>query len=200
MKKNTLFLLTLISFLAFSFAFPDKKSANSYNIDPAISTIVWVGKKVTGEHTGNIKVSKGSLVFDGKNIKSANVEIDMTSISCTDLTDPGYNGKLVGHLKNDVFFGTDKFPKATFVLTKATPKGNNHFDVVGNLTIKNITHEVKFPATIKSEGNKVTATGKVVVDRTKYGIKYGSGSFFDNLGDKAIDNEFTLDLNLGAVK
>ena len=122
----------------------------------------------------------------------------MTSIVCKDLKDAEYNGKLVGHLKNDDFFATDKFPKANFVLKSAKSTGVDTYDISGDLTIKGITKPVTFPATVKVTGKALTAVAKITVDRTLYDIKYGSGSFFDNLGDKAINNDFTLDVNMVA--
>ena len=192
--------LAAIAFVAFSFVGRAPQAETTYKVDTKKSTLVWTGKKVTGAHTGHISLSKGTITADGKNIKSGTFEINMNSISVTDLTDSTYNKKLVGHLKADDFFGVDKHPKATFVLTKATLKSGNDYDVTGKLTIKGVTQDVSFPATITTTPNALTAVAKITVDRTKFDIKYGSGSFFDNLGDKAIDNDFTLDLNLVATK
>jgi polyisoprenoid-binding protein YceI len=93
----------------------------------------------------------------------------------------------------------EKFPQANLIISSVTPKGGDNYDIVGKLTIKGTTSEVKFPAVVKAEKGKLTAQAKISVDRTKYNIKYGSKSFFDNLGDKAIDNEFQLDVNLVAT-
>ena len=191
--------LGIASITAFAFTAPKTiTGATTYVADASKTTIVWLGKKVTGSHDGNIKLSSGSITSDGKAITAGNFEIDMSSITCKDITDAEYNAKLVGHLKNDDFFSTDKFPKAMFVLKSAKAKGNDLYDLTGDLTIKGVTKPVTFPATIKTVGKTLTATAKIVVDRTIYDIKYGSGSFFDNLGDKAIDNDFTLDVNLVA--
>src|SRR5690606_22867425 len=122
----------------------------------------------------------------------------MTSIIVEDLKDPEYNGKLVGHLKSDDFFSVDKFPVATFKITSVKPTNKNlgTHEVTGNLTIKGITHAVKFPATIEFKDGLATAKGKLKVDRTKYNIRYGSGKFFENLGDKMIDDNFEIELNV----
>jgi polyisoprenoid-binding protein YceI len=133
-------------------------------------------------------------------IMAGTFEMDMNSINNTDVADKGYNEKFVGHLKSDDFFSTAKYPKATFVLTKSSSKGNGNYDVSGKLTIKGISNEVTFPAQITADGKQLKASAKITVDRTKFDIKYGSGSFFDNLGDKAIDNNFILDVNLVAAK
>jgi polyisoprenoid-binding protein YceI len=195
---KTLLNAVLASFVLSALAFTAPKGGKLFVADVKKSTVTWLGKKVTGSHDGGIALSQGSIETDGKTISKGSFEIDMNSITCKDITDEGYNAKLIGHLKNDDFFATDKFPKATLVIKSAKAKGNGEFDVVGDLTIKNITQAVNFPANIKITGNGLVATAKVTVDRTKYDIKYGSGSFFDNLGDKAIDNLFTLDVNLVA--
>jgi polyisoprenoid-binding protein YceI len=129
----------------------------------------------------------------------------MTSITCSDLEDPTYNAKLVEHLKSDDFFSSEKHKEATFEITEikptegpASPSGFHH--VKGKLTIKAITHEIEFPAMITFNGNLVYAEAKIKVDRTKWDIRYGSGSFFNDLGDKMIYDEFVMEVNLAAEK
>lgn len=195
--KTSSLLMLLVGLFALAFA-PAPKTA--YKVDTQKSTLSWVGRKVTGAHNGAISLAGGTLIWDGKNLKGGSFDIDMSSITNEDITDEGYNQKLVGHLKIDDFFSTDKHPKATFVITEVAPKTANQYLVKGNLTIKGITKEVQFPATVEAKGNQLTATAKILVDRTKYDIKYGSGSFFDNLGDKAIDNEFELNVALIATQ
>lgn len=184
---------------AFAFTTPAKNAAKNYAVDTKATTATWIGKKVTGQHTGAVSVSKGTVVSDGKTITSGNFELDMNSITCTDLTDKGYNDKLVGHLKGEDFFSVEKNPTAKFVLTKATLKSGNDYDVTGNLTIKGITNEITFPAMIKMDDKAVVAVSKIMVNRTKFDIKYGSASFFESIGDKAINDEFELDVNLVAT-
>jgi polyisoprenoid-binding protein YceI len=175
-------------------------TTTEYKVDINQSKVIWTGKKVTGEHTGNITLSEGKLITDGKTVTGGSFSIDMATITCTDLTDAGYNSKLIGHLKSDDFFSTEKHPKSTFTITNVTSKEKDQYSVKGNLTIKGITKELEFPATIQTVGNQVKATAKILVDRTKYDIKYGSGSFFDNLGDKTINDEFELNVTLVAAK
>jgi polyisoprenoid-binding protein YceI len=172
----------------------------TYKVNADQSTVAWTGKKVTGSHTGFVKITSGSLSLKGEQIIAGTFEMDMNSINNTDVADKGYNEKFVGHLKSDDFFSTTKYPKATFVLTKSSTKGNGNYDITGKLTIKGISNEVTFPAQISADGKQLKASAKITVDRTKFDIKYGSGSFFDNLGDKAIDNNFILDVNLVAAK
>jgi polyisoprenoid-binding protein YceI len=192
-------LVAVAAISAFAFTTPTVKKATTYTVDTKATSATWVGKKVTGQHTGAISITKGSAVADGKNITAGNFEFDMNSITCTDLTDKGYNDKLIGHLKSDDFFSTAKNPTAKFVLTKATLKSGNDYDVVGNLTIKGITNEITFPAMIKLDDKAMVTVAKIMVNRTKFDIKYGSASFFESIGDKAINDEFELDVNVVAT-
>ncbi|MFN3269431.1 MAG: YceI family protein, partial [Candidatus Kapaibacteriota bacterium] len=138
---------------------------------------------------------------DGNKITSGEFEVDMTSIRNEDLKDKDLNAKLVGHLKSDDFFSVAKFPTAKFVITHSTPlkaskAGEPNIAITGKMTIKGITQTISFPATIKADGNKITAKATLELDRTKFDVRYGSGSFFDNLGDNVIYDNFTLELNL----
>lgn len=196
MKIKTSFLVLLLGLFALSFTAVD----TTYQVDAKQSKLGWLGRKIGGEHSGGLNLSKGTLQWDGKQLKGGSFEIDMTSITNTDITDKGYSQKLVDHLKSDDFFSTSKHPKATFVITKVSPAANNQQLVKGKLTIKGITHEVEFPAVVQTKGNQLTATAKIIVDRSLYDVRYGSQSFFADLGDKAIDNEFELQVALVATK
>ncbi|WP_374759238.1 MULTISPECIES: YceI family protein [Dyadobacter] len=186
---------------AAAMAGPDKKAADkTLTVDTKSSTITWGAKKVTGTHAGSVPVESGTLIVDGNKLKGGTFVADVKSLVVTDVTDKEMNGKLTGHLKSDDFFSVEKHPQAKLVISSVTPKGGDAYDVTGKLTIKGITQDVKFPATVKADAKKVTAVAKVTVDRTKYDIKFRSSNFFENLGDKAIDNDFTLDVNLVANK
>jgi polyisoprenoid-binding protein YceI len=175
-----------------------KPAPTNFVVDAAKSTFKWTGKKVAGTHWGYVKFSDGTLQLEKGILKGGSFNVDMTTIDCQD-TQGEWGQKLVGHLKADDFFGTDKFPKSTLVIKTATSKGANQYDVVADLTIKGVAQEITFPATVTVEGLTATATANFSVNRTKYGIKYGSGSFFQNLGDKAIDDNFNVEVNLVAV-
>lgn len=166
-------------------------TAQTKNINTTTSTIEWVGKKVTGQHNGTVNFKDGALVFKGKKLKGGIFTVDMTSLTATDLSGE-YQGKLNGHLKADDFFGTEKFPTAKLVFKKIGTKSANVYNVTADLTIKGITKPVTFILTVN--GN--TATTAFNVDRTKYGIKYNSKSFFESIGDKAIYDEFELKVAL----
>ena len=166
-------------------------TAQTKKVDVKTSTINWVGKKVTGQHSGTVALKDGALVFKKNVLKGGNFTVDMTTINATDLSGE-YQGKLNGHLKADDFFGTEKFPTSTLVFKTIAAKGNDVYSVTADLTIKGITQPVTFDITVK--GN--TATTAFNVDRTKYDIKYNSKSFFESIGDKAIYDEFELTVNL----
>ncbi len=166
-------------------------TAQTEKINVEKSTIKWVGKKVTGEHSGTVKFQEGNLIFKNKKVVGGNFTVDMTTMTATDLSGD-WKTKLDGHLKSNDFFDTDKFNTATLVFKKIAAKANGVYTIAGDLTVKGITHPVTFDLAVK--GN--TASTKLVIDRTKYGIKYNSKSFFDSIGDKAIYDDFELDINL----
>ena len=194
MNKNTL--ITAILFLTFSgFIY-----AQNFTVDPASSTVKWVGEKVTGRHDGTVNISSGTIIMKDGKLNSGKVEIDMTSIKNNDLEDAEYKAKLEGHLKSDDFFGVATFPTASLVITNAVHQGKNDYKVMGRLTIKGITKPIKFHATVDEKDGTLTGTAEIVIDRSEYNVRYGSGSFFDDLGDKTIYDEFLLKVNISAKK
>lgn len=197
MKIKSLFLLAALAVFA---AFKPAVQTETFTIDTQRSSIEWVGSKVTGKHNGTVKLSSGSLAFSGQKLQGGSFTTDMTTLKVLDLQGE-YAQKLEGHLKNDDFFGVEKFPTSAFNITRVKMKGKDQATITGNLTIKGITHPVTFPAVVKRQGNAVVAVAKgVKIDRTKYDVKYGSNSIFGGLGDKAIDDEFILDINLAGKK
>lgn len=195
MKIKLLVVAAILSFVSYAFI---KKPA-SYVVDPSKSTLVWTAKKVTGSHTGNISLSSGLLNVEGTELKSGTFEIDTKTITNNDLTDEKSKTKLLNHLKSDDFFGVEKYPTARLDILSAVSKGSDNYDVKGNLTIKGITNPIEFPATVTVSGNSLNGSAKITVDRTKYGIKYRSQNFFEGLGDKAIYDDFELDVTLVAT-
>lgn len=195
MKKLLLSLVVLSGlFVAF------KPAADVYTVDLAKSKIVWIGRKVTGQHTGELKIASGVLTANGKALNGGNFVMDMKSMTCTDL-DASNGGKLLGHLKSDDFFSVEKNPTSKFEITKITAAGADRVNISGKLTIKGTTTDITFPASVKQQGGVIVAVANSVkIDRTKYDIKYGSKSFIAGIGDKAIDDEFELNINLVAKK
>jgi len=166
--------------------------AQNLEVNVEKSSIEWLGKKIGGQHTGNIELKNGSLKLKNDKIIAGEFVVDMTSITNTDLKDEGYNQKLVGHLKSDDFFGVEKFPTAKFVVTNSSKFSNGKASLSGNITIKGKTESISFE--VVRAGKEYTA--KIDIDRSKFNVRYGSNSFFDNLGDKAIDDIFTLDIKI----
>ena len=165
----------------------------TFEIVTAQSNIDWKGRKVIGAHNGTIAIKQGSLILKDGALAGGKFIIDTTSITILDVTDPATNAQFAGHLASDDFFSVEQYPEAVFEITLV----NNH-QVEGNLTLKGTTHPVAFDADIKVEDDIVKATGKIVIDRTKYGIKFRSGNFFKNLGDTLIYNDFDLNVSITA--
>jgi hypothetical protein len=159
------------------------------------SNIDWIGRKVTGAHNGTIPVKNGSLTLTNNQLTGGKFIIDTTAINILDVTDPATNAQFAGHLASDDFFSSEKYPEAIFEIS--TVNGNQ---VEGNLTIKDITHPISFTADVNTNGNTVNASGKIVVDRTKYNMKFRSGNFFKDLGDTLIYNDFDLNVTITATK
>jgi polyisoprenoid-binding protein YceI len=173
--------------------------AQTFKVDNQGSKLTWLAKKATGDHNGEVKISNGLFATDNNVLKSGTFDIDLNTITDADLTDQASNDKLISTLKSETFFSTEKFPKANFVITSATKTGANQYDIKGRLTIKGITNDVSFPATVVVDGKKLNATAKITIDRTKYDIKFRSKNFFENLGDKVIYDDFDLNVNLNAT-
>ena len=179
MKKLTLLLLVVFTTLTLN--------AQSKKIDIKKSSISWTGKKVTGEHSGSINFKEGTLLFKNKKLVGGSFTADMTTLSNNDQSGSG-KAKLEGHLKSTDFFDIDNYKTATLVFKTIAEKKPNLYSITADLTIKGKTEPVKLDLMVIGK----TASTKFIVDRTKYGIQYGSGSFFDDLGDRTIYDEFDI--------
>ncbi|WP_161891004.1 YceI family protein [Pontibacter russatus] len=171
-------------------------------VNTAGSTMTWNAKKFGGEHTGTVQLASGNLEVNGRKLVGGSFEIDMTSITDTDITNPEFNAKLTNHLKSEDFFSAEKHPVSTFKITKATPiakakAGAPNYTITGDLTIKGITNAITFPATVKTDGKAAEAAARIELDRTKWDIKYRSG-MLGTAADKIIEDIFTIDLKLKA--
>lgn len=171
----------------------------NFNIETAKSKIEWVGRKVTGAHNGTIDIAGGALILTDGELTGGTFTIDTRSIKILDVTDPGTNAQFAGHLASEDFFATEKYPTATMEITSVSRPVNNTYHIAGNLTIKGISHPAEFDAELANiNGDSVQASGKLVIDRTRYNIKFRSGNFFKDLGDTLIYNDFTLNVLLTA--
>jgi polyisoprenoid-binding protein YceI len=198
MKKLTGIVLGVLVIASSVFAANTKREKTAFEIDVKASKVLWTAKKVTGEHTGFVLVDNGRVWVENNAVVSASLAIDMNSIANTDLKDEEWNKKLVGHLKSDDFFSVEKYPSAKFEITLMKPVSSGDYTVKGNLTIKGITNEISFPAKVSFTNGVVKAFGTAKVDRTKWNIKYGSGKFFEGLGDKMIYDEFEITFDITA--
>lgn len=190
------FIATVLVILGFSAI----ANATEYVVDKASSKVKWEAKKVTGKHDGSILFDNGSVSVNDNKISGGVFVINMRSIVVEDITDPGTNKKLLGHLLSDDFFSVDKFTESKLVIKKVTLVSGDEFQFTGDLTIKGITKPIEFNAKVTVNGDKLKAEGVITVNRTLYGIKYGSGSFFQGLGDKMIYDDFTLAFRVVAQK
>ena len=165
-------------------------------VDVEASTIEWKASKVTGKHHGTLKLKSGDLIFTDGQLSGGRFTLDMTSIECADL-EGEYKGKLEGHLKSADFFAVEEFPTADLVIKNVYSRGTpGDYKVVADITVKGITKEIKFN-TLLADG---IANANITLDRTDYNVKYGSGTFFSNLGDKTIRDDFNLDVKIAYTK
>jgi polyisoprenoid-binding protein YceI len=183
-------------------------SGKEYTVDAAGSMIMWEGVKVTGKHNGTVKVSDGKVAFEDGTLTGGSFTIDMTTITDLDL-EGDMKANLENHLKGTVegkevdFFNVTKFPTAKFEITKATKLMNNedaNYVINGNLTMKDITKNVSFRAMVTEADGKVSvSTPQFTIDRTEWNINFRSTKFFDDLKDKAINDEIGLKISLAAM-
>jgi polyisoprenoid-binding protein YceI len=185
--KTMNYLLALALLLFGNMLFAQKVEVNTKT-----SSVEWHGKKIGSQHNGNIQLKSGYFELQDGSMVAGNFVVDMTSITNTDQENENYNQKLVGHLKSDDFFGIEKYPTAKFELTQSSKFSNGKATISGDITIKDKTENISFE--VIQDGQEYTAS--IALDRSKFDVRYGSNSFFDNLGDKAINDIFTLDIRL----
>ena len=195
-KKILILSLSFLSLMSFT----TMLNQDHVKVNIEASTVKWIGSKITSSHEGDIKISSGKLVLEDGMLVGGEFVIDMTSIICTDLKPNEGGDKLVKHLKADDFFGVEKYPTSNLKITNVSHVSASNYLITADLTIKGITHPVDFNADVKINNEAYLATATLVFDRTKYGIEYNSGSFFDNLGDYLILDDITLELFLLSVK
>ena len=211
-KLSITFLILIIAPFVFGCNGPvtaennNKTSASSaalgqkYSIDPKETVVTWKGSMVIAseeEHTGYVYLSKGDLMIDKGQLVGGTFEIDMNTI---EYKDREHKNSPVFHLKSPDYFDVKKFPIATFVITRVTSSNDKNMQVTGNLTIKEVTNEVSFPAKIDLKDGIVKANGKLVIDRTDWGIRYRSGKFYDVVADQIVSDDVEFLMNIVAKK
>lgn len=164
----------------------DVQRDGTWVVDVAQSTLGWTGHKVVpgGDHSGTFEISEGSFTRENGVVTEGSFTIDMQSLE-------GDGSGVAGHLRNEDFFEVDTYPTATFVVT-----GYENDVITGDLTIKDTTAQVSFPVVVSEEDDMLRVTSAFQMDRTQWGLTYGSGSFSDDLGDRAIKDmvDMTLDI------
>jgi polyisoprenoid-binding protein YceI len=211
---STGYLILIITFLFFGCRGPVKEenknneSASSvslgqkYTIDTKETVLTWKGSMVFDFDKGDVGyvyISKGELMIEKDSLVGGTAEIDMTTIEYGDKEN---KNTPVKHLKSPDFFDVEKFPISTFAITKVESVNvrSKTIKVTGNLTIKGITNPVTFPANIEIKDGIARANGKVVIDRTQWGIRYRSGKFYDNLADNAVSDDIEIRMKIVAKK
>jgi polyisoprenoid-binding protein YceI len=171
----------------------------NYNIDSAESSIRWLGKKITGSHNGTINIAEGILTMTDGELTAGEFIVDTRSIKILDIADHETNEQFAGHLASEDFFASEDYPTATLAISKVSKHVNTNYHITADLTIRGITKPIEFDAEVRSileDTLKVSA--RLVIDRTKYNMKFRSGHFFKDLGDALIYDEFILDVQLKA--
>ena len=166
-------------------------TAQTKSINIHQSKVSWVGKKITGQHEGTINLKEGTFLLKNNKIVGGYFVVDMTTICNTDQTGKD-KIKLEAHLKSSDFFNVSNFKTSKLVFKSITNKKKNSYAIIADLTIKGVTNPVFFNLIVKNK----TASAKLTIDRTKYDIQYSTGSFFDDLGDQTIYDEFDLNVVL----
>lgn len=170
----------------------------NFKVNTENSRIDWIGRKVTGAHNGTIGVKEGNFTFENGKLAAGKFVIDTKSIKILDIEDAETNAQFASHLASDDFFNSDQFPEAIFEITHAETSDSNLYHVTGNLTIKGITNVIDTTLQIVTTNNTAVLDTKIVIDRTKFNIKFRSSNFFSNLGDTLIYNNFDLIVHLVA--
>jgi polyisoprenoid-binding protein YceI len=159
--------------------------------------VAWKGSGVHGGHTGYVYISKGELMIENGQLMGGAVEVDMSTIEGDDHRS---DNNLIKHLKDADFFDVEKFPFSTMAISKVASINAEEKEITGNLTIKGITHPVTFPVKMEMEDGIVKTSGKLVIDRTLWDVRYMSGRFFDHLKNQAIADSIEFQIYMVAKK
>lgn len=189
-------ILSTILILLSAFGLTEKTAPATVN--KSESTVTWNAKKVTGEHYGKVPIQDANLDYSNGKITGGSFTLNMVALTVDDITDANSNKKLADHLRSDDFFSVVKFNTSTFKITEAKSSNGKDYTITGTLTIKGTSNPVTFPATVSVEKGKIVASAAITFDRTKYDIKYRSGNYFEDLADKLIYDDVTLQVTLVA--
>lgn len=200
MKQLAFAAFVLFTTVAFSSFKGEYKEAGTYTIDHSKSGVTWIGKKVIGSHNGTINIKEGAVNYNGNTITSGTFTIDMNTIKVLDL-DGEKKQKLENHLKSPDFFEIAKYPLSTFKIKRVEKGSGDKAKAIGSLTIKATTKEISFPITMIAKNGRLEVTASdIKIDRTQYGVMFASKSLKSTLGDKAIDDEFSISFSLVLIQ
>ena len=178
-----------------------------FKAKPEASSIQWVGKKPTRKHMGTLAVKNGHFEVFEHAILGGEFTLDMTSITNTDIKDPAYRADLERHLKSEDFFHAEAFPEGTFVITDVSMlmepiEGSEATHMVsGNLSLRDTTNHIEFPAKITMDETSVhLVSDQFVIDRTQWKVMYNSGKLSDKLKDNLIKDEVGIKVEVKASK
>jgi len=196
--KGILVSMISASVLTLTLSIPLQAEIKNLPLDLERSQISWVGKKITGQHNGTLQLKSGEVLKRDGKIESGEFILNMGTIKNLDIESESYRTRLENHLKSDDFFDVEKFPEGSFQITDITQIDDNNFTIAGNLTLKDITQRISFPAEISNDSGIYSAKAKTTIDRTVWNVQYNSGKFFDaaRLGDKLIYDEIEVALSL----
>ncbi len=166
-----------------------------YQLDPESSSLNWSARRIVGNsHTGTVEIKEGSLIKTAADLTGGRFVIDMTTI-----TESNSNQTFLTHIKSDDFFAVADYPESIFTIKQIAEQGDDNYLINGDLTIRGLTKEISFPATITEIDDRLMAKAEFIIDRTDWNINFDSGSIFTNLGDKAIRDEIEYSLELEFV-
>ncbi len=170
-----------------------------YIVDTTESVLTWKGSMLLAseDHVGYVYISKGELMMEKGQLVGGTVEIDMNSIEYKDKED---KNTPVKHLKSSDYFDVEKFPISTIAITKVASVNSKTIEVTGNLTIKGVTLPVTFPAKMEVNDGILQANGKLIIDRTDWGIRYRSGKFYDDFADQIVSDDIEFHIKIAAKK
>ncbi len=175
----------------------------AYSFSKGESEIKWEGKKILIKDwvdSGVITIASGNAAVEKGMVTDGDLVIDMTSIKAMKTGANSGEDKLSGHLKSADFFDVEKYPTSEFKITSVLLDENNNYKVAGDLTIKETTKNIEFPVIISMDSDKLVIEGEINVNRADYNVRYGSQSFFNDLGNNVIDDNFTLKVKLVGMK
>lgn len=194
MKKSKLIFFTM-AFAAFSFVSQSAFAQDNFKVNVENSSLTWKGYKPTGSHTGTITLASGNIEIKNNKITGGTFVSDMSTIK-----DADGSAKLEGHLKSEDFFEIAVFPTSKFEITK-TEVNAGKIQVTGNMTIKGITKQITFPATLAVSKDNVTLISETFqINRADFNVKYKSKTFFNDLKDKFVNDDFDFQVTIVATK